>query len=457
MTTAIDVALLDRKNGPEVVLVGNQRAENDGHGGAFSGFDAFARVELEIRLGSLNGPDAELTIALEHSDDGDSWTTADDHAFTAIGVYHAEIENPKSYLRISWAKTAGTLQRALIKSAKVIPGSLDRAAESGGSQPGAQRWIGPHTVFANLLQTLYLSASLEAVGAVNQGTKTFTISNSNRPGATVIPGSTFSITGSTGNDGTYTVASATPTEVTTVEAIPDATADGTFNVAAADGGTFTLLYDGDETAPIAWDASAATVKAALAALPGLAAAMTLSVYEHNNFPTPGDLPGDLDITIVNLAARPLPLTIGDNSLTAGSDVASPQVCFNAQTDAWYCISDVAEGDLVVDTFVGRIEDFLGTTAIGFYDAAGNFLFPGNQYIPVGDAAASANLPGFTHNESTPQTAQMTDAATYGEIPTLVLADGDLFVRVLNRDNAADDSAGEYRLYLALATPAPIGA
>ena len=50
-------------------------------------------------------------------------------------------------------------------------------------------------------------------------------------------------------------------------------------------------------------------------------------------------------------------------------------------------------------------------------------------------------------------AQMTDATSYGDIPTLVLADADLFVQVKNR--GGDDSAGEYRLYLAVATPAAL--
>lgn len=60
---------------------------------------------------------------------------------------------------------------------------------------------------------------------VDQGTKTFTsidyLGN-------LSPGAVLTISGSTGNDGTYTVASVTDFTVTVVEAIPNATADGTW-------------------------------------------------------------------------------------------------------------------------------------------------------------------------------------------------------------------------------------
>ena len=70
-----------------------------------------------------------------------------------------------------------------------------------------------------------------AIGTVNQGTKTFTLPGSGGSAADLNhAGLPFIVTGSTGNDGTYTIASATNNagdlEIVVVEAIPDATADG---------------------------------------------------------------------------------------------------------------------------------------------------------------------------------------------------------------------------------------
>jgi hypothetical protein len=70
------------------------------------------------------------------------------------------------------------------------------------------------------------TASLPITG-VNQVGKTFTVAGNQ---TSYFPtGSTFTVSGSTGNDGTYTVVSATfgtSTDVVVVEAIPDATVDG---------------------------------------------------------------------------------------------------------------------------------------------------------------------------------------------------------------------------------------
>lgn len=67
-----------------------------------------------------------------------------------------------------------------------------------------------------------------AITAVNQGTKTFSVADNVAPELTA--GLVFEISGSTGNDGDYTVVSATwtgaQTDVVVAEAIPDATVDG---------------------------------------------------------------------------------------------------------------------------------------------------------------------------------------------------------------------------------------
>jgi len=282
-------------------------------------------------------------------------------------------------------RLTGTLHDPLATPGDVLTVQPDHsiaAAPGGGSMPGAQRWIGPHTVFANLLQTV------------------------------------------------------------------DMTGD------PPDGGTFTLVYDGEETAPIAWDATKQDVAAALSALPSLSGPMMVNV-SGPTFQDPASFPTDvMQVVLVNTPARPLALSIGDNSLTASSlPVADPVVGFDASFPAWYCVADLLEGDLVVDTFVAQIVTLLGTEKIGFYNSNGDFLFPGQAYIPVGMSGASTNYPDFTYNSNAPMTAQMTDATAYGQIPTLALTDADLFVQLFDR--GGDDSAGEYRLYLAVATPAAL--
>jgi len=62
------------------------------------------------------------------------------------------------------------------------------------------------------------------ITAVNQGTKTFTVSPD--PTSILVDGDSVTIVGSTGNDGTYTVASRDATHIVVTEAVPSATADG---------------------------------------------------------------------------------------------------------------------------------------------------------------------------------------------------------------------------------------
>ena len=70
---------------------------------------------------------------------------------------------------------------------------------------------------------------VHAVSAATPATPSFSFTGSAALQAKIVAGVTLTIVGSTGNDGTYTVASSTgtaPTVVTVVEPVPDATADG---------------------------------------------------------------------------------------------------------------------------------------------------------------------------------------------------------------------------------------
>lgn len=100
----------------------------------------------------------------------------------------------------------------------------EAAAESGGSQPGAPvvRYVG----FAH--DTPLVTPREFEVAGVNQGTRTLTVAGDVT--AEVPSGSLIDMDGSTGNDGEYTVESATfdtdHTDIVVEEALPNATADG---------------------------------------------------------------------------------------------------------------------------------------------------------------------------------------------------------------------------------------
>jgi len=96
----------------------------------------------------------------------------------------------------------------------------------GGSQPGA--------AIVRAFPFAFDSAGIQEraavpIMAVNQGTQTFTVASNQVAG--FAPGNNFTVSGSTGNDGLYTIVSAAfgggSTAVVVVEAIPDGTADGT--------------------------------------------------------------------------------------------------------------------------------------------------------------------------------------------------------------------------------------
>src|SRR6266850_1218295 len=72
-----------------------------------------------------------------------------------------------------------------------------------------------------IVPAVFSSPTFFTISAVNQGTKTLTVS----PDPTGLTGS-VTIVGSTGNNAPYTVASTTATTITVNEALPDATGDG---------------------------------------------------------------------------------------------------------------------------------------------------------------------------------------------------------------------------------------
>jgi len=87
-------------------------------------------------------------------------------------------------------------------------------------------------VLKGIYEFIYTIQITAAITSVTQGSKIFQIAGDLVQHLPV--GTTFKISGSTGNDGTYTVSTAVlngpDTDITVVEVIPDATADGTFEL-----------------------------------------------------------------------------------------------------------------------------------------------------------------------------------------------------------------------------------
>lgn len=103
----------------------------------------------------------------------------------------------------------------------------------------------------------YAASGSYSITGVNQGTKTFTIAESKASQFT--DGTHFTISGSTGNDGTYTVngdATGT-TDIVVDQAIPDATVDGTIStiwtaMTAADNALQNLTAEFTKDGLVAW-------------------------------------------------------------------------------------------------------------------------------------------------------------------------------------------------------------
>lgn len=113
-------------------------------------------------------------------------------------------------------------------------GPMQLTKTSGvGARPMAHGALGVWRHLCMIFGDSYNGANASenhAISALNQGTKTLTVANmgARAPQA----GDRFYIEGSAGgaNDGTYTVASATATTITTVEALPSSSATGSVNL-----------------------------------------------------------------------------------------------------------------------------------------------------------------------------------------------------------------------------------
>lgn len=121
------------------------------------------------------------------------------------------------------------------------------------------------------------------------------------------------------------------------------------------GGTFTLTLNGETTAAIAYNATAATVEAALEALPSLSAS---------------------DVAVTGSAGGPYTVTFGGS--LAGSNVA-------AMTASGASLTGGTTPGVTIATTTGG-----GGTATDGLDVARGFLFNSIQMISVHDGESTAN-------------------------------------------------------------------
>jgi hypothetical protein len=133
----IDIAALEAE-GPRVQLLSQPtRVSDDGTGDPFIGFAGLSRLtaQIEVRRVSRTRP-VTLTVLVEHSDDGSSWSTAASHTFDGPETVSASVSSPKDRLRVRWSLSSPLPpdEPAVIGSVSLVPGFLDEGG--GGSFNG---------------------------------------------------------------------------------------------------------------------------------------------------------------------------------------------------------------------------------------------------------------------------------------------------------------------------------
>jgi hypothetical protein len=150
-----------------------------------------------------------------------------------------------------------------------------------------------------------------SISGVNTGTKTFTLA-SPAPVGQFLAGDSLTISGSTGNDGTYTVVSATTTTVTVSQTVPSAVADGAIYHSAIDNATFDGAGNLAAWLEVSMLDSAGRPTTILPAFPIL-------IREQLEGDTTGTLPGPVGVPEVTVTSTPYAVTVGDGMIVVDLD------------------------------------------------------------------------------------------------------------------------------------------
>lgn len=128
MTRTIDLNELQALAGIQIQLASVVKAHQDPvEVEAVAGFDGVAAVQLVATVHSFLGdPDASLTVTVEQSADGDSWSTVNDFEFTALGSELFTAETPSDQLRVV-VTPVGVVSHAAA-SVVAVPNSVVPAA-----------------------------------------------------------------------------------------------------------------------------------------------------------------------------------------------------------------------------------------------------------------------------------------------------------------------------------------
>lgn len=126
--TNIDLLKKFWARGPRVPLVDepHQKTES-GTGDAVVGFAGVARVYAQIQIARVSGEETSVTVAIEESTDGDSWSAcslfdADDNTvesleFSERGSALVMILSPQNQLRATWEVTGSQPKATVTVSA----------------------------------------------------------------------------------------------------------------------------------------------------------------------------------------------------------------------------------------------------------------------------------------------------------------------------------------------------
>lgn len=302
MTVVVDLDALQAAAGIRVTLAENVRVRDRTlTSEATQGFGDLRSVELVASVPLIRGQSSPgVTVTVQGSANGSDWTTAHAFTFTASGEQSFTLDDPPDYLRVVCAPVGG-LRDAVVASVVAVPAFVDPAASPGsgtvseitsedesvtitnrtgptvdlavaspgGSQPGA------FTSSEFVATEEAANGPTYAIVDADSGGGFFKIAGDHTDRFPADPlnnyaGVPFIVTGSTGNDGTYTVQSVSLDSGNTLifpnEGIADDTNDGsiisprlysaTFDISEGSVITDMCLYNGSDGGAWAADTAA---------------------------------------------------------------------------------------------------------------------------------------------------------------------------------------------------------